>query len=162
MLHALDACWLSLHWAYACCHSDEQLRKASLASLRLFTRCNTHQMEHQLSSMYIVRQYMLGSVQGIVHSTTAIVTHPTKPVFIIAGQAGVLQTWDLLSHALLQTHQLASPTPITCMAFSHDGTILALGGALGVVRLCKEGDCEPIADFRPVKQVHVMNSTMDQ
>ena len=126
--------------------------------LCFLTRCNMHQP----SSMCMLQQYMLGSVQGIVHSTTAIVTHPTKPVFIVAGQGGVLQTWDLLSHALLQTHQLPSPTPITCMAFSHDGTILALGGALGAVRLCKEGDCEHIADFRPVKQVNVMNPTMDK
>ena len=117
---------------------------------------------HQLSSMCMQQQFMVGCVQGIVHGTTAIATHPTKPVFIIAGQGGVLQTWDLLSHALLQTHQLSSSTPITCMAFSHDGTILALGGALGMVRLCKEGDCEHIADFRPVKQVSVMKPTMDQ
>ncbi len=28
-----------------------------------------------------------------------------------------------------------------------------MGSATGVVRLCKEADCEFIADFRPVKQV---------
>lgn len=82
-----------------------------------------------------------------------MVTHPTKPLFMVAGQRGCLQTWDLLTHHLVKTHQLPTPAPTTCMAFSHDGAILALGSSTGVVRLCKEADCDLIADFRPVKQV---------
>ena len=84
---------------------------------------------------------------------TAMVTHPTKPLFMVAGQGGRLQTWDLLNRTLIKTHQLPTPTPVTCMTFSHDGMVLALGSATGVVRLCKEPDCELIADFRPLKQV---------
>ena len=80
-------------------------------------------------------------------------THPTKPRFVAAAAGGVVQTWDLLTHTLVGDFRLPTPTPITCVAFSHDGTLLAIGGSMGVVRLCRETDSELIADFRPVKQV---------
>ena len=80
-------------------------------------------------------------------------THPTKPRFVAAAAGGVVQTWDLLTHSLVGDFCLPTPTPITAVAFSHDGTILAIGSSMGVVRLCRETDSELIADFRPVKQV---------
>ena len=97
-----------------------------------------------------------GYMQGIVHNTTSMVTHPTKPLFMVAGDKGVIQTWDLLTHKLLKTFQLPTPAAVTCMVFTHDGTILAVGSASGVVRLCRDGDLELIADFRPVRQVMLM------
>ncbi|KAL3138111.1 hypothetical protein ABBQ38_005341 [Trebouxia sp. C0009 RCD-2024] len=91
-------------------------------------------------------------LQGLANNITAFVTHPTKPRFVAAAAGGVVQTWDLLSHALVGALCLPTPTNITAMAFSHDGIILAMGGSMGVVRLCREADSELIADFRPVKQ----------
>ena len=38
------------------------------------------------------------------------------------------------------------------MAFSHDGALLAVGSAMGMLRLCKE-NCDLIVDFRPVRAV---------
>ena len=92
-------------------------------------------------------------MQGLANNISAFVTHPTKPRFIAAAAGGVIQTWDMLTHTLVGDFRLPTPTPITSMAFSHDGTILAIGGSMGVVRLCREADSELIADFRPVKQV---------
>ena len=98
-------------------------------------------------------QLSSGDMQGLANNITAFVTHPTKPRFVAAAAGGVVQTRDLLSHTLVGSLSLPTPTPITSMAFSQDGTILAMGGSTGVVRLCREADSELVADFRPVKQV---------
>lgn len=92
-------------------------------------------------------------VQGVVQSISALATHPTKPQFILAGEAGRLQIWDLLTQTLLTSQKLGSPTTVTCLKYSHDGIVLAMGTSTGLVRICKEADCELVADFRPVKQV---------
>ena len=94
-----------------------------------------------------------GALQGLANNISAFVTHPTKPRFVAAAEGGVVQTWDMLTHTLVGNFRLPTPTPITSMAFSHDGAILAIGGSMGVVRLCREADSELIADLRPVKQV---------
>ena len=92
-------------------------------------------------------------VQGVVQNITALATHPTKPQFILAGEAGRLQIWDLLTQSLLTSQKLSSPTTVTCLKYSHDGIVLAMGTSTGLVRICREADCELVADFRPVKQV---------
>lgn len=92
-------------------------------------------------------------MQGVVHKITAIATHPTKPYFILAGDGGRLQLWDLLSQTLVHSHKLPTPATVTCIQYSHDGIVVAMGTTTGVVRVCKEAGCELIADFRPVKQV---------
>ena len=92
-------------------------------------------------------------MQGVVRNITATATHPTKPHFILAGATGRLQLWDLITQTLVNSHKLPSPASITCIRYSHDGMVLAMGTSTGVVRICKEAECELVADFRPVKQV---------
>ena len=95
----------------------------------------------------------LSVVQGLVQDITAMATHPTKPHFILAGESGRLQVWDILTQTLAHSHKLPSPTTVTCIEYSHDGIVVAMGTSTGVVRICREAECELVADFRPVKQV---------
>lgn len=92
-------------------------------------------------------------VQGVVQNITATATHPTKPQFLLAGDSGRLQLWDLLTQTLVNSQKLPSPASVTCLKYSHDGMEVAMGTSTGVVRICKEAECELVADFRPVKQV---------
>lgn len=98
--------------------------------------------------------------QGVVRNITATATHPTKPQFILAGDCGRLQLWDLLTQTLVSSHRLPSPASITCIKYSHDGMVVAMGTSTGVVRICKEAECELVADFRPVKQVMLLHSVL--
>lgn len=92
-------------------------------------------------------------VQGLMQDTTTMATHPTKPQFILAGGSGRLQVWDILTQTLAYSHKLPNPTTVTCIEYSHDGIVVAMGTSTGAVRICREAACELVADFRPIRQV---------
>lgn len=63
----------------------------------------------------------------------AVAVSPTDNVLVTSGADGFLKVWDPRGGKLLR--QLALPTPVTALAFSADGGVLAAGTTKGEVRV---------------------------
>jgi WD40 repeat protein len=63
----------------------------------------------------------------------ALATSPSANLLVTSGDDGLVKIWEPGQGILLR--QLSLPTPVSALAFSADGAILAAGTTLGEVRL---------------------------
>ncbi|KAK9829874.1 hypothetical protein WJX72_008365 [[Myrmecia] bisecta] len=90
-------------------------------------------------------------LQGALNSVTSIAAHPLKPEFAIIGDGSSLQVWDFLRHTNLKTRQFEG-LELTCLCYSRDGTVLAVGCSTGQIHLLTDGLLATSSELKSTKK----------
>ncbi|XP_028400297.1 cilia- and flagella-associated protein 251-like isoform X2 [Dendronephthya gigantea] len=96
-------------------------------------------------------QFILKQHDAPIH---AIAAHPKEAKICIGGYSGSLQLWDYEKKQLVISRSFGSKVMIQCLQFNPTGSLLAMGGTDGSVRildartLLEEGEDDGVAVFK--------------
>ncbi|GMH38860.1 hypothetical protein BSKO_06758 [Bryopsis sp. KO-2023] len=86
-------------------------------------------------------------VGGIACNTAELVTHPLRPEFVVVGEKGRVQKWDMIGHEKLVDRCLGEDLNATAVGYFRDGSMLAIGFGTGQVFLLEGSGLEDKIHF---------------
>merc|ERR1719305_702676 len=109
--------------------------------------------DNEVYQMEIASKQVERVMEGHVEELWGLAMHPSQPVYATAGDDKVLRCWDMTGKAGMEGKVLGLPYMARSLAFSPDGTRIAIGFKDGVAgaRQC----CVPVRvlDFESLEVV---------
>ena len=93
----------------------------------------------------VLLQGQFGAGEGAGGNAVFLDAHPQQSVLAMAGRGGLLQIVDVDKCQVISTKKLSAKSP-SCVSFSPDGTILAVGFHGGELFLLDSLSLLPLAD----------------
>eukprot|EP00232_Nephroselmis_pyriformis_P024102 CAMPEP_0182866546 /NCGR_PEP_ID=MMETSP0034_2-20130328/8259_1 /TAXON_ID=156128 /ORGANISM="Nephroselmis pyriformis, Strain CCMP717" /LENGTH=717 /DNA_ID=CAMNT_0024998875 /DNA_START=137 /DNA_END=2286 /DNA_ORIENTATION=- len=87
-------------------------------------------------------------LQGTCANITAVAAHPSRPLMVVMGEAGLVQCWDYNARTLMLTRQLDHGAAGASIRYIPDGSRLAVGLQSGVLKLLRPDTLEDSQGFR--------------
>ncbi|GFR40429.1 hypothetical protein Agub_g1003 [Astrephomene gubernaculifera] len=89
-------------------------------------------------------------LDSLLADVVDIAAHPTRAEFSVLGRGGGLQRWDSIAHCLLNSRSFDAHHGGSCLCYSRDGALLAVGFGAGHLHIL---DADDFTDS------HVMRNT---
>ena len=104
-------------------------------------------------------------VQGFEERIVDIASHPSKPIFAVAGKSGIIQVWNHAERRLLMVRELPPHASPTCLEFDPLGRFIAVGckdTTMRLMRWAETCDLGEIAVFHVTRKAVVENIKMSR